>query len=185
VVVAMVANLTQWKKHRLFVEAAALVDRSLPVEFRLYGHVPATPSLQAPLLELIAAKHLQSRLRLMGFVADPYQIMSEIDILAHTSDRESFGRVFVEAMSARLPVVATRGGAAPEIVVDEVTGYLITPDSAADMARRIEQLARDPELRQRLGTAGRLRAEQEFSLAHSADAICRLYSQALTRQIGH
>ncbi len=97
VVVAMAANLTQWKKHHLFIEAAALVDPSLPVEFRLYGHIRRRRNYNSA-RPVIAKHRLESRLKLMGFVANPTQLMQEIDVLAHTSDRESFGRIFVEAM---------------------------------------------------------------------------------------
>lgn len=179
VVVAMAANLTQWKKHHLFIEAAALVDPSLPVEFRLYGHIPPTPELQAPLHALIAKHGLESRLKLMGFVGDPRRVMGEIDVLAHTTDQESFGRVFVEAMAASLPVIAMRGGAAPEIVVDGVTGLLATPDSAIEVARHIERIVRDPELRLRLGQAGRERAVQEFSLERCVEGMRNVYREAM------
>jgi glycosyltransferase involved in cell wall biosynthesis len=184
VVVAMAANLTQWKKHYLFIEAAALIDPALPVEFRLYGHIPPTPELQAPLLDLIRRHRLESRLKLMGFVGDPRKVMGEIDVLAHTTDQESFGRVFVEAMAASVPVVAMRGGAAPEVVVDGVTGLLATPDSPAEVARHIERLVRDPALRTQLGAAGRQRAVDEFSLERCAANMKSVYSEALARTPG-
>src|SRR5262249_55717709 len=128
IVVAMVGNVTQWKKHNLFIAAAAAVDRSLPVEFRIYGHVPETPELRAPLDDLITRHGLVERFHLMGFVGDPRQIMAEIDMLVHTADHESFGRVLVEAMAAQLPIVSVRGGGAAEIVVDGETGLLATPN---------------------------------------------------------
>jgi glycosyltransferase involved in cell wall biosynthesis len=181
VVVAMVGNVTQWKKHDLFIEAAAAVDRSLPVEFRIYGHLPATPELRAPLDALIARHGLAERFRLMGFVGDPRQIMAEIDVLVHTADHESFGRVLVEGMAARLPVVAVRGGGAAEIVVDGETGLLAAPNCVPELTERIERLVRDPSLRRCFGNTGRRRAEVEFSLERCFERMQILYDDAMAR----
>lgn len=178
VVVGMVANMASWKRHDIFVETAAAVARSLPLEFRVYGQVPENSH---PLHESIARRGLQDRFRFMGFVPNEPQIMSEIDILMHVSELESFGRVLVEAMAAGLPVVAVRGGGAAEIVIDGETGLLAAPNSVSELTAHLERLATDAELRRRLGEAGRRRVETEFSLERCADRIQAVYIEALRR----
>jgi len=190
-VVGMVGNLTsRTKKHALFVEAAARVDRQLPIEWRIYGHDPSEGGRRAadPYIDVlharIAALGLTERFVWPGFVSDPSHIMSEIDLLVHPADNESFGRVVVEAMAAGLPVVGVRGGGVAEIVRDGETGLLAEKDDAADLAARIEQVGRDPELARRLGAAGRQRAQANYSLAACAAGIVEVYEQAMKRPLG-
>ena len=191
IVVAMVGNLTaHWKKHGLFVEAAGRVDRELPIQWRIYGHGqprgasgsgdPYVDGVNAR----IARTGIADRFVWPGFVADPTEIMSQVDILVHPVDHESFGRVVVEAMAAGLPVVGVRAGGVAEIIEHGVTGLLARQDDPADLAACIEQLARDPARRQAMGTAGRKRAETHYSLAACAAGILRVYEAAMARPLG-
>jgi glycosyltransferase involved in cell wall biosynthesis len=187
----MVASLTsRTKKHPLFIAAAALLNRVPNVEFRIYGHDPSAAGAgtgdhySASLRTLVHDLGLTHHLRFVGFVADPAQIMSQIDILVHPADNESFGRIVVEAMAAGLPVVGVRGGGVGEIVVDEQTGLVASPDDAGGLAERIERLIRDASLRARLGAAGRRRAELNYSLESCAAGVLRVYEEAMQRPLG-
>jgi glycosyltransferase involved in cell wall biosynthesis len=80
-----------------------------------------------------------------------------------TIAQEALGRTAVEAMAAGRPVVASRLGGLPTTVADGATGLLCEPGDAADLARKIEMLLDDPELRQRMGRAGRRRFEEHYS----------------------
>jgi glycosyltransferase involved in cell wall biosynthesis len=79
------------------------------------------------------------------------------------SFEEAFGLPVVEAMATSLPVVATRVGGLPEIVVDGVTGLLVPAGDALALAAAIERLLADPELAGRMGAAGRRRAVERYS----------------------
>jgi len=189
--IAMVGNLsTHWKKHKLFAEAASLVDHSLPIEWRIYGHDPSEggrvegDAYVDELHATLARAGLSDRFRWPGFVADPVAIMSEIDILVHPADKESFGRVVVEAMAAGLPVVGVRAGGVRGIVEDGVTGLLAAPDDARQMADCVERLARDSALCHSMGLAGRRRAEAHFSIEACAAGVLRVYEQAMARPLG-
>jgi glycosyltransferase involved in cell wall biosynthesis len=191
VVVAMVGNLTsRTKKHLLFVEAAARVDRSLAVEWRIYGYDPSAggtvrgDAYVDALHKRLAETGIADRFTWPGHVADPAQIMSEIDVLVHPADNESFGRVVVEAMAAGLPVVGARGGGVLEIVEDERTGLLAQANNPIELAAHIERLTRDAALRTALGTAGRRRALAHYSLAACAAGVLRVYEQAMLRPLG-
>jgi glycosyltransferase involved in cell wall biosynthesis len=191
VVVAMVASLTsRMKKHDLFVAAAAQVDRSLPIEWRIYGHDPSHGGTRHgdaytdAIHDQIARAGLADRFTWPGFVGDQAQIMGEIDLLVHSADNESFGRVVVEAMAAGLPVVGVRGGGVGEIVEHGQTGYVAERDDPQDLAAGIEQLVRDPQRRAAMGEAGRKRAEQKYSLEACAAGVMKVYEQALTRPLG-
>jgi glycosyltransferase involved in cell wall biosynthesis len=190
VVVAMVGNLTsRTKKHALFLDAAARVDRSLPIEWRIYGHDPSqggTTKRDAYVNALhaqLAPTGIADRFTWPGYVADPAEIMSHVDVLVHPADNESFGRVVVEAMASGLPVVGVRGGGVSEIIDEGRTGFVAEAGNAAEMAARIEQLVRDPQRRTQLGAAGRRRAEDHYSLKACAAGVLRVYEQAMRRPL--
>ena len=149
------------------------------------------PGVAAKIQEHVDAMHdrlastgLADRFRFPGFVDDPAIVMSQLDILIHTADQESFGRIIVEAMAAGLPVIGVRGGAVQEIIRHGETGFLAQPDDPLELARYVEQLARDPELRTSMGAAGRKRALAEYSLDASAAGMLKVYEQAMQRPLG-
>jgi glycosyltransferase involved in cell wall biosynthesis len=191
-VVAMVGNLTtRWKNHLLFVRAAGLVDPALPIEWRIYGHDPSqggrltADEYVNSLWEEVRRAGLTNRFQLAGFCPNPAEIMAQIDILAHPTASESFGRIIVEAMAAGLPVVGIAAGGVGEIVRHEETGLLARPGDADTMARYIAALARDPELRSRYGAAGRQRAQQYYSLEACVDGVIRNYCEAMAPAASH
>ncbi len=177
VVVAKVGNLTSVvKKHSLFMEAAALVKSSTPVEFRLYGLAPE-PGSHAH-VDKLREQAAQCHVRVMGF-ADPVKIMGDIDILAHAADGESFGRVIVEGMAAGLPVVGVNGGGVAELVQHEKTGLLGPIDDASAMASHLQRLIDDAALRTRMGDAGRALAKEKYSIDGCAEAVASAYAEAM------
>jgi glycosyltransferase involved in cell wall biosynthesis len=187
----MVASLSsRTKKHSLFIEAASRLSDVSGVEFRIYGHDPSSGGAKTgdayvdALRERITQVGLSDRIRFPGYIADPARIMSEIDVLVHPADNESFGRVVVEAMAAGLPVVGARGGGVGEIVLDGETGLLSAPDDPAALAENMARLIADVELRARLGTAGRRRAESLYSLESCAAGILRVYEEAMEMPLG-
>jgi glycosyltransferase involved in cell wall biosynthesis len=117
------------------------------------------------------------RVILTGFI--PPAGMPEIylvgDVFAGPSQiEEGLGLVFLEAAACGLPVVATRRGGIPEVVRDGETGLLLTrPDDPSELAEKIISLLDSPELRERLGAAGREWITANFSwekIAHDLEA---------------
>ena len=92
---------------------------------------------------------------------------------------EPFGIPVIEAMAAGLPVVATRGGAFPEVVVDGETGILVERGDSEGLAAAIAKLLADPHLRQRMGAAGRKRVRQLFTWDRSVARLEELYDGVL------
>lgn len=186
--VGMIGNLSaRWKKHELFVRAAALVSPDLPLRFAIYGDAPPAAQKRRSaypheLRELARKLGLTERLRFAGFVPDPANIMRELDIVVHPADGESFGRVAVEGLASGLPVVGVNRGGVAEIVEHEVSGLLVPANDARALASAVERLARDRELRQRMGEAGRRRACERYSLESYADGFARLYRRMLETQ---
>jgi glycosyltransferase involved in cell wall biosynthesis len=101
---------------------------------------------------------------------------AQADVVVVPSLSEAFGTAAVEGMASGLPVVGTSAGGIPEVVADEETGLLAAPGDPAALAGAISRLVADPELRGRLGAAGRRRAEERFSYERIAGEIAQLYA---------
>jgi glycosyltransferase involved in cell wall biosynthesis len=94
------------------------------------------------------------------------------------SRREGFGVACLEAMAHGRPVVATRVGGLRDLVVDGETGLLVPPRDVEALRAALERLLADPELRRRLGAAGRTRAAERFSWVSATDATLAAYAAA-------
>lgn len=116
-----------------------------------------------------------------GFLDDVRPLLGRADVFVFptTTFPEGFGLSALEAMAIGLPVVATRVASLPEIVQDGVTGRLVDPESPAELADALTELARNSELRAAMGKAGRQRAEAHFSLDRMTREIIDLYHEVL------
>lgn len=89
-------------------------------------------------------------------------LLAACDVVAFPSSEESFGMVTIEAWCARRPVVAADIPVVRNLIRSGVDGELVPVGDEMALARSVEELLADPELRARLGAAGRARAESEF-----------------------
>jgi glycosyltransferase involved in cell wall biosynthesis/GT2 family glycosyltransferase len=113
----------------------------------------------------------------------PNQALSRLydacDVFVAPSLYESFGLVFLEAMSRGKAVVGTRTGGVPEVVRDTVDGFLVEPGDSEGLAEAILKLASDSELRSRLGQAALQRFETEFSARVMAERTRSFYAEVV------
>lgn len=114
-----------------------------------------------------------------GFVADVPAFLGRTGLFVLPSRSEGLGLVLVEAMAAGRPVVATRVGGVPEVVLHGETGLLVEPGDVDGLAGAIRRLLEEPELAGRLGAAGRERARQLFSAERMADQTAALYEELI------
>lgn len=181
-VVVMTGNIKAWKGQDTLIRAMDVVRRSCP-EARcvLVGDTsPSDREYEATLKELVASLGLGTHVLFAGFqphVAD-FFLMS--DVVVHASVLpEPFGRVILEAMACRKPVVGARAGAVPEIVDEGVTGLTFPPGDSAGLAQAILQVIQQPEWAARLGASGYERLVREFHIARNVEATERLYGTLL------
>ena len=90
-------------------------------------------------------------------------VYRESDLFVLASENETFGQVFIEAMSCGLPVIGTKVGGIPEIISDSYNGYLIQPDDASILAQRIEKIMNDKTLREKFIRAGSKTVKSNFT----------------------
>lgn len=116
------------------------------------------------------------RVHLLGAVADPRQVLLAADVVLIPSRSEGFAGVAVEAGLTRCPVVATDVGAARDIILTGVTGYVADRTDSGHLADLVQRAAGD---RARLGAAARARCVEEFELAVVADRWQALLTEVL------
>jgi L-malate glycosyltransferase len=179
-VVGMVAQLVAWKRPDDFIRVASRLKRRMPrAVFVLAGTEPEERGYLAKLQTLVQEEGLEGRFFFLGFSRDVAGIMAMCDVVVLTSKDEPFGRVLIEAMASRRPVVATSGGGVREIVRPGDTGFLAECGDIDGLAADIETLLGDPALAARMGLAGRLRAEKHFSLQTHVGRLERIYAEIL------
>ncbi len=115
-----------------------------------------------------------------GFVQhdELQQLYARAAVVACPSRREGFGVTCLEAMAHGRPVVATRVGGLLDLVVDGETGIVVPPRDPAALRSALDRLLADPDLRRRLGMAGRDRARTHFSWERVTDATLAAYAEA-------
>ena len=178
-VVGMVANFYPQKGHKHFLRAAKVVLKAHPATtFLLIGKGP----LQSKMETLAKNLHIQEKVIFTGSVEDIrffYQIM---DISVLPSSKEGFSNVILESMASSLPVIASRVGGNPEVVIDGQTGYLISYGSEEQLADRIHRLLDDKELPRAMGEKGRKHAEN-FTMERMVQETEDLYDNLLRRKL--
>jgi len=104
----------------------------------------------------------------------------ECDIFVAPSYYESFGLIYLEAMSFAKPTIGTKAGGIPDIIVDNNTGRLIEPGDVQALAEAIIQLAQSPEMRLKMGTNGRNRVEALFSTRAMSESTVEHFQEFLS-----
>jgi glycosyltransferase involved in cell wall biosynthesis len=117
--------------------------------------------------------------RFVGKVADVRTLLRAADLLVRPSLTEGMSNVVLEAMASGLPVVGTRTGGLKEQVEDGVTGILVGPGDGEALAEAILALMRDKKRRGEMGSAGRARAKDRYSMESVVEAYENLYDNVV------
>ena len=154
-----------------------LSERNPNVRMVLIGDGPDRQSLEDLARELGIADHV----RFLGYRRDVGRLLGGADVFVSASIGESFGQAIVEGMLAGLPVVTTPVGGPSEIVLPHQTGLFVAVGRPESTAEALWLLCRDPELRTRLGRAGRERALRHYTSEQYAGRVADLYRRVCGR----
>jgi sugar transferase (PEP-CTERM/EpsH1 system associated) len=180
VVIGTAGRLDPVKNQAALVDALRRIhDRDPGRAGRLKLIIVGDGPLRAGLEQRVQAAGLQKQVSLLGARQDVPALMRGMDVFALPSTNEGISNTVLEAMASGLPVVATRVGGNPELVVDGVTGMLVAPGDDASLAEALARYAGDPLLRRAHGAAGRARAVEEFSIEAMMKRYCDLYDEVL------
>lgn len=179
-VVAAVCRLVPAKRLDCLISAVGIArKRGCNLDAVVVGEGPQRASLECQAEELGLKRHVQ----FVGRRADVPRILSHVDLLALTSRHEGCPNIILEGMAANLPVITTPAGDAARIVVDSQTGFVTPFDDPSALAEKIVTLSGAPELRRRLGKAGRSRVVREFGFPQFSARLFQMYA-AMARQLG-
>jgi glycosyltransferase involved in cell wall biosynthesis len=173
-VMTVIANLIAYKGHRDLVAALAPIKDQLPQPWRLLA-IGRDDGIGADLKAQSQQLGIGDNILWLGERSDVDELLSASDMFILPSHQEGFSNALLEAMAARLPVVATAIGGNRDAVVEGETGSLVPVREPRALAAAILRLARDPVLRASFGEVGRRRVEQRFSLEACVDRYERLY----------
>jgi glycosyltransferase involved in cell wall biosynthesis len=177
--IGTVGRLSKQKGQTHLIRSIALVLKSVnEARLLIVGHDDQglRPLLEAEIKRL----GLTENVTLTGFREDVPDIMAAIDIFCLPSLWEGFGLVLLEAMAQARPVVASRVGSIPEVVLDGQTGILVEPGDEVALARALTELLVDQDRALNLGLAGKRRQEEVFSRQAMVRRTEKLYDQLLS-----
>ena len=130
--------------------------------------------------ELILKYNLEKYVLFTGFRKDIYNIINSLDIIVHTSILpEPFGRVLLEGMILRKPVIATNQGGPLEIIEDGVSGLLVPPENPKLLSDKISFLVENKHISKTMGENARRRIEEKFSIERNVKEIEDVYLNLL------
>lgn len=175
--VGTTARLTALKGVDTALQAVARLRDDFPeLRYVVFGD----GEMEGELRSLAASLDISGNVVFAGYRTDLPQLLPALDVFLFPTLREAMGIALIEAMAAEIPVVATRVGGIPEVVV-EGTGLLVSPSDPVGMADQVGRVLRQPELRQSLVVAARERVRTEYSSARMATRTLTVYQAMLAR----
>jgi len=155
-----------------------LLDLGIDATLCLVGDGPDRDEAEQQAKDLGIARHVLS----VGYQRDVSPYYALFDALVLPSANEGTPVVAIEALAAQRPVVATRVGGVPDVVTEGEDGFLVEVGDIDGIANALATLARDPELRRRMGESGRERVLPRYRVERLVDDVDALYRELLSQQ---
>ena len=151
------------------------VSRTIPSRLVMIGDGPDRSVAEA----FCRDHHLREQVFFLGNVPNLEEVVGACDVFLLPSEAESFGMAALEAMASEVPVIGSRAGGLPEVVVEGEVGYLCEVGDVTAMADRGIEILGDEALRKRMGEAGRRLAVEKFDEARIVPEYRRLYERVI------
>jgi glycosyltransferase involved in cell wall biosynthesis len=177
--VGIVAHLTDHKGHTYLIQATKILKERAPkIKIIVVGEGPLMMDLTKQSRQI----RVEDVVFFLGFRNDVPQILASLDLFVLSSYLEGMGSSIMDAMAHKLPVVATRVGGIPEVVIDGKTGLLVPPRKPEALAEAILKIYHDPSLALRFGQMGYEVVHQNFSAESMATRILGVYHRLAKRK---
>ncbi|MFA0730579.1 MAG: hypothetical protein LKKZDAJK_000833 [Candidatus Fervidibacter sp.] len=174
-IIGTIARIVKEKGYETLLQAACrLKEKGLPFVLVWVGDGPDRPHMEALARQL----GLADRVIITGMRNDVEQWVGCFDVFALPTLWEGMGRVFLEAQAAGVPVVGTRVGGVPDVVVDGKTGFLVPPNDPDALSDALLRLLTDDQLRQTMSQAAKIFVDERFSVEGMVQAIEAVYDRA-------
>ncbi len=178
VIIGCLGNVRPAKAYDVLLRAAAFV-KNANNHFRFVIAGDYKGKLYQRLLKLRAELELDDEVCFLGFIDDPADFLSNIDLFVLSSSSEGFSIATIQAMAAGLPVIATRSGGPQEIITDEKNGCLVDPGNPQQLADAIVKLASNSTLSRQLASAGQRHATDTFDVKSMVRSYEKVYNDLL------
>lgn len=175
--IVMVGRLVPQKDPLTLLKACTLLTR--PFRLLLVGDGELRRDVEA---FVRGQPMLREAIVLAGERQDIPELLAASDVFALSSRWEGLSRAAIEAMMAGLPMVATNVGGTPELVDEGTTGFLVPAGDPESLARRLDQLLADKELRRSLGAAAKAKAFRRFTLSTMLRSTQAVYEELLVAE---
>jgi len=184
-VIGVIGNIKKWKGQETAVKAMPLVLARFPQAVCLMVGDTSINDTEYHhyLVQLGKDLGVEDNIVFTGYTSNVADYLNCMKVVLHTSlEPEPFGRVLIEAMSMKRPVIAARAGAVPEIVDEDVTGYTFTPGDHQDLADKLIKLLSDETRIASCGENGYKRLVERFEARRNVHETTRLYNDLLDVQ---
>lgn len=182
-IIGSLGNIRPAKAYDVLLQAAALVKKQgLNCRFVIGGDggTKNNPNrLYRQLLETRESSGLQEQVKFIGFVDDPADFLSKVDMFLLSSSSEGFSISTIQAMASSLPVIATRCGGPEEIVDHMINGWLVEKNNPEAIAEVIKVLCESTEIRKELSTSAKQKVDTTFAMKAMLSGYQRLYSNII------
>lgn len=175
-VLGVVGSLYPVKGHQYLFDAMPEVLKAFPEAVLL---IAGRGELDVSLKEQARHLGIERHVRFLGMRHDIPRLLAVMDIFVLPSLSEGLSLALLEAMGAGKPVVASRVGGNPELIVEGMTGLLVEAGDVRAIAGSIVRLLADCGMRRRFGLAGAARVQDRFSIQGMVDRYRQLYAQQM------
>jgi len=185
-VVMLPGRLTLWKGQDVFIESLALI-KELDFIALCVGDTEDNLSFTKKLIDQIKGHNLEEKVRLVGHCSDMPAAFTLADVVvsASSTQPEAFGKVAIEAMAMKKPVIATAHGGSLETIVPGETGWLVPPLDPKEMASAIEEAISMPEKAEKFGRQGFKRVNECFTARNMCEKTVQLYYETYSSRTFH
>ncbi|MFN4130049.1 MAG: glycosyltransferase family 4 protein [Paracoccaceae bacterium] len=175
--IVSVAVLRAGKGIDLLVDAFATLRQTVgDAHLLIVGDGPERPLV----MDRIARHDLGDVVHMAGFRKDVADILRASDVFVLPTLMDALPTVIMEAMAARLPIVASETGGIPEMIEDGREGLLVPPGNVDALAKAMIRICTQPDFAQELASAGRHRVEESFFLPRQVERLADLYDRLIS-----
>jgi len=175
IVIISVGRLVKLKRFDILIRAIALIEDRKHIKVLIAGNGPEFDALNL----LVKQLGLSDSVTLLGERKDIQRLLAAADIFTLTSETEGMSKSILEALAARLPVIATDVGGNKDLVIDSKNGYIIPDHTPDSLAQKIKALCQDSTLRSEMGILSEKLLDQEYNSAIFLKRHIDIYQGAL------
>ena len=172
----VIAQLIPRKGHKYLLNILPQLLKAHPqLHVLIFGQGPLVTALTSR----VGQSEFDGRVKMAGFRDDLHRVFPNLYAVVHPAEREGLGVALLQASASGVPVVASRAGGIPEIVLDDVNGITFDVGDEAGLLRALDALLEDKELRDALGAGGSHLARSEFSIDAMVEGNLKVYQSVL------